>query len=291
MHKCQVTVAIPTYKRLEKLSITLEKILECDPQPDEIIIHIDNSDRATEKTIKQKYPKIKIIISQTQLGPGGGRNKIINAAKNNVVASFDDDSYPLDKDYFKRLLILFKKLPHAAIINAAVFHLGELIDSAQYTASFDSNFIGCGCAYQRDIFLQTTGYVALPLAYGMEEVDLGLRLINLNFKIVNTPWLRVFHNTNLEHHNQPQITAATIANQMLLTYLRYPIIYWWLGGLQCLNRIVWSIKNNRVQGILLGIKLIPQLIIKYHSDRAPVSSQALAKYLASRNHFTPINLT
>lgn len=290
MNKCQITVAIPTYNRSDKLLISLSKILQCDPQPDEIIIHIDNSDRATEKIITEQYPTIKIIISKIRIGPGGGRNKIIKAATNNIIASFDDDSYPLDLDYFSRLITLFEKLPHAAVISAAVFHIGEPIKLDKYTASINSNFIGCGCAYQRDIFLKTTGYVDLPLAYGMEEVDLALRLINLNWNIINSEWLRVFHNTNLEHHNLPQITAATIANQILLTYLRYPIFLWWLGFFQSCNRVIWLIKNNRFAGILLGVILIPQLIIKYQGDRAPISPQAIAKYLKDRRHFTAINL-
>jgi len=116
MNKCNITVGIPTYNRIEKLLISLEKILQCDPQPNEIIIHIDNGDRTTEKIITQKYPEIKLILSSTRMGPGGGRNKIINAATNNIIASFDDDSYPLDQDYFQRLKILFKELPNTAVI-------------------------------------------------------------------------------------------------------------------------------------------------------------------------------
>ena len=290
MNKCNITVGIPTYNRIEKLLISLEKILQCDPQPNEIIIHIDKGDRTTEKIITQKYPEIKLILSSTRMGPGGGRNKIINAATNNIIASFDDDSYPLDQDYFQRLKILFEKLPNTAVINGAVFHIGESIKPDKYIASINSNFIGCGCAYRRDIFLQTTGYIALPLAYGMEEVDLALRLINLNWNIVNTPWLRVFHKTNLEHHNQPQITAATIANQILLTYLRYPLKLWWVGFYQCSNRIIWLIKNHRLAGILTGIISIPQLILKHQGDRAPISTQALNNYLKYRRKFITIKL-
>lgn len=291
MNQCNITVAIPTYQRIEKLLITLEKILECDPQPNEIIIHIDHGDRATEKVIKEKYPEIKIITSQTQMGPGGGRNKIINTAKNNLIASFDDDSYPLDQNYFSRLIILFAKFPEVAIIGAAIFHLGETIQTDEYRAEITSNFIGCGCSYRRDLFQQTTGYVALPLAYGVEEVDLALRLTDLDWQIIYSPWLRVLHNTQLEHHLQPQVTTATIANQMLLTYLRYPLTWWWLGLLQAMNRIIWSIKYHRFAGILSGIILIPQLILKYRSDRHSVSTKSLRKYLKYRRQSIKIQLS
>lgn len=289
--KCAITVAIPTFKRKEKLLISLKKILQCNPQPDEIIVHIDNNDSSTEQLIKQKYPDIKIIKSQTRIGPGGGRNRIINEAINSIVASFDDDSYPIDTDYFNRLLTLFKKLPNAAIIGAEIYHIDESIKADLYAAEKTSNFIGCGCAYRRDVFQQTTGYVNLPLAYGMEEVDLALRLVDLNCEIIHSSWLRVFHNTRLEHHNNPKITAASIANQMLLTYLRYPILFWGFGFLQCFNRVFWLIKHGRSKGIVRGAFLIPLLILKHFSDRKTVSSDSLNKYLKYRNCSTPIELS
>lgn len=287
---CPVTIAIPTFKRQEKLLISLNKILQCNPRPDEIIIHIDNNDDSTEKKIKEQYPDLKIIKSQTRVGPGGGRNKIINEAKNKIVASFDDDSYPIDTDYFTRLITLFEKLPNAAVIGAEVYHIDESIELARYAAEKTTNFIGCGCAYRRDVFKQTTGYVNLPLAYGMEEVDLALRIVDLKWEIIHSPWLRVFHNTRLEHHNNPKVTAASIANQILLTYLRYPIIFWWLGFLQCLNRIFWLIKHHRLNGIIQGIVLIPQLILEHFCERKTVSANSLNKYLKYRNFPIQIKL-
>ncbi len=287
---CPLTVAIPTFKRTEKLLISLKKILQCNPQPNEIIIHIDNNDNQTEEIIKKKYPDIKIIKSQTRVGPGGGRNKIIGEAKNQIIASFDDDSYPIDTDYFSRLITLFEKLPNAAVIGAEIYHVGETINLDKYTAEKTTNFIGCGCAYRRDVFQQTTGYVNLPLAYGMEEVDLALRLINMKWEIVNSPWLRVFHNTKLEHHNTPEITAASIANQMLLTYLRYPVSFWWWGFLQCLNRIFWLIKHQRLAGIIQGLISIPSLLVKNSKYRQTVSYNSLKKYLQYRNNPVDIDL-
>ena len=56
------------------------------------------------------------------------------------------------------------------------------------------------CVYRRSAFLEAGGYVPLPVAYGMEEVDLALRLHSRGGKILTTPWLRVFHNTDLKRH-------------------------------------------------------------------------------------------
>ncbi|BAT55536.1 family 2 glycosyl transferase [Nostoc sp. NIES-3756] len=283
MDTCEITVVIPTYNRLSKLLETLEKISECHPQPNEIIIHIDGNDTVTEQCLKNsQYQNIKIIKNSLQVGPGGGRNIAIAHATNYIVASLDDDSYPIDKDYFYRLQVLFQNFPKAAVIAANIFHINETVTDDKLTAKWVSDFVGCGCAYRKEVFQQTQGYVQLPVAYGMEEVDLSLRLHNMEWGVLESSWLRVFHNTTLEHHSNPKITAASIANQVLLAYLRYPAQFWWLGIAQCINRVLWLIKHGRTAGIKEGIFAIPQLIKQYHQQRQIVSGKSLLSYLQLR---------
>ncbi|MBD2690195.1 glycosyltransferase family 2 protein [Anabaena catenula] len=290
MNTCKISVIIPTYNRLSQLLETVEKILECNPCPNEIIIHIDGNDITTEPGLKNlNLPSIKIIKSSVQVGPGGGRNIAIVHANNPIIASFDDDSYPLDTDYFERLTNLFNSFPTAAVIAASIFHINETITPAQLTGTWVSNFIGCGCAYRKEVFQQTTGYVNLPVAYGMEEVDLSLRLHDMGWSILESSWLRVFHNTQLEHHNNPRITAASIANQILLAYLRYPILFCWLGIGQCMSRIFWLIRHGRTSGIVEGLFLIPKLIRQYHQQRQPISAKSLVSYLYLRRNTLPVS--
>ncbi len=281
---CPVTAGIPTYQRPDELLETLDKILNCNPRPNEIIIHIDGNDVVTEKALKNRFSDIKIIKSHPNIGPGGGRNKIIAQAQNSIVASFDDDSYPIDKDYFNRLQILFDKLPNAAVIGAKIYHIDEKIETDSSSAEWIANFTGCGCAYRRDIFKLTNGYVCLPLAYGMEEVDVALRLHAMGWGVLSSPWLRVFHNTRLEHHSNPKITAASIANLGLLAYLRYPISFWWFGIGQCFNRIFWLIQHGRIAGIISGIFAIPSLIWRNRKQRQVIPAQELKSYLHLRGN-------
>lgn len=285
---CPITAVMPTYNRAAKLLESLDRIFNCDPYPNQIIIHIDNHDRLTQQAIEHSKfadrAEIKLLLSSTQVGPGGGRNRAIAAAKNSIVASFDDDSYPIDSDYFARLLQLFQDFPEAAIIGAAIYHQHEPIQPDRHSAAWAADFVGCGCAYRREVFLQTEGYVPLPVAYGMEEIDLSLRLHDLNWKILYSPWLRVFHNTELKHHSSAKITAASIANQALLAYLRYPISHWGLGTAQCLNRIKWLIQHQRFRGIVTGVATVPNLIRQHQAQRQPISAQSLRSFLQLRRN-------
>jgi len=290
MNNCNISVVIPTYQRSEQLLKAINQLLECDPCPDEIIIHIDGGDTVTESMLQtSELQNIVMLRSSTQMGPGGGRNRAIAQAKHPIIASFDDDSYPIDKDYFQRLLNLFEAYPNAAVIAAAIYHQNETIAPDQRSDTQVADFVGCGCAYRQSVFQQTSGYVPLPLAYGMEEVDFSLRLHAMGWQVVQSQWLRVFHDTKLEHHQRPQVTAASIANQALLTYLRYPTELWWLGIAQCLNRIIWLIQHQRFSGIFGGIWMIPQLIKANYSHRQTVSSDSLQSFINLRRHSIPID--
>lgn len=291
MNSCSITVVIPTYNRPTKLLQAIKHVESCNPCPDEIIVHIDNNDSITESALLSSNLKVIVIKSPNQVGPGGGRNLAIARAKNAIVASFDDDSYPLDVDYFSRLLQLFEQFPKAAVIGAAIYHIGEEVKLDEQKAQWSSAFVGCGCAYRKDIFLQTSGYVELPVAYGMEEVDLALRMHHKGWGILISPWLRVFHDTKLEHHSSPQVTSASIANLALLAYLRYPPSLWWLGIGQCLNRILWLLRHQRLAGITDGLLSIPKLIRQHHHYRQVITPQSLLSYLRLRRSVACVPLS
>jgi GT2 family glycosyltransferase len=177
-----------------------------------------------------------------------------------------------------QLLKLFEAFPKAAVIGTKIYHQNEAIEPYTLSTRWTASFVGCGCAYRKEVFQQTSGYVQLPVAYGMEEADLSLRLHDLGWGVLESDWLRVFHNTELAHHSHPKITAASIANQMLLAYLRYPVLCWWLGVLQCISRIFWLIRHGRFSGIWDGILAIPVLIQQHQTDRQTVSAKSLFSY-------------
>lgn len=277
-----VTAIVTAYKRIEQTLTTLGKLQACIPGADEIIVHVDGNQTTCAEAIHQAFPTVKILVSNDSVGPGGGRNKLVAEARNEIVASFDDDSFPLDADYFARVMAMFKQFPEASILSAAIYHQGETVEPASETVEWAADFIGCGCAYRRSAFLKTSGYVPLTVAYGMEEVDIALRILEGNTRILKTTWLRVFHDTRLQHHRNPDIVAASIANLALLAFLRYPVSMWPLGAAQCLNRIRWLLTHRRVNGILRGIWMIPGYVWSKRKFRQPLSRGTVSSFLKLR---------
>jgi GT2 family glycosyltransferase len=277
-----ISAIVTAYERIDQTLATLRMIQSCTPPPDEVLVHVDANRRDCEHAIHKAFPSLRVLVSKEQVGPGGGRNKLVEAAQFEFVASFDDDSYPIDSDYFARAGKLFKQFPDAAVICAALYHPDEALGLDERTAQWTADFSGGACLYRRQAFLDAGGYVPLPVAYGMEEVDLAIRLHSRGGRILTTRWLRVFHNTDLERHADPRVTAGSIANLALLAYLRYPVSLWIVGVGQCANRLVWLLRHGRRRGILKGVAMIPAHLRAHHRYRMPVSKAAVQSYLALR---------
>src|SRR5689334_1850551 len=277
-----IAAIVTAYERIEQTLATLRVIQSCVPRPDEVLVHVDANQVACEQAIRDAFPSVRLLRSVEQVGPGGGRNKLVEAAQSEFVASFDDDSYPIDSDYFARALRSFEKFPEASVICAALYHAGESIGLDEKSAQWTADFSGGACIYRRKAFLEAGGYVPLPVAYGMEEVDFAIRLHAQGGKILTTPWLRVFHNTDLKRHGDPRVTAGSIANLALLAYLRYPVSLWGIGAGQCANRLLWLVRHGRYDGIARGLTMIPGHLRAHRKFRLTVSNRAVRSYLALR---------
>lgn len=282
----RISAIVTTYERIDQTLATLRVIQSCVPTPDEILVHVDADQVKCEQAISKEFPDVRVLRSRDQVGPGGGRNKLMDAAQYDFVASFDDDSYPIDSDYFERARKLFERFPDASVICAALYHTGEPIGLDDRSAQWTADFSGGACIYRRNAFLEAGGYVPLPVAYGMEEVDLAIRLHSTGGKILSTRWLRVFHENDLKQHADPSVTAGSIANLALLAYLRYPVSLWVIGAGQCLNRLVWLLRHGRYRGIVKGFGMIPSHLRANQRYRLPLSSTVVRSYLTLRR--TPI---
>jgi GT2 family glycosyltransferase len=282
-----ITAIVTAFDKGRQTIDTLRRINACDPPPDEVIVHVDANQKNCLKEIQNAYPGVAIMISDKHIGPGGSRNRLIEACRNELVASFDDDSYPLDCDYFKRVKIVAERFPDAAVICGAVYHRGEVVEQGTPVGCWTADFSGAACVYRRTEFLQGEGYVPLPVAYGMEEVDLALRLHARGGKVLTTNWLRVFHDTDLNKHRDPTVTAHSIANLALLTYLRYPASLWWVGFAQCANRVIWLLRHGRWRGVVAGLIMIPSHLRNHNQYKMRIGSDTVRSYLSLRRAPVP----
>src|ERR1044072_1571789 len=155
----KISAIVTASERSEQTLATLRVIRSCTPPPDEVLVHVDANRRDCEQAICKAFPDVGVLVSKDHVGPGGGRNKLVDAAKFDLVARFDDDSYPIDSDYFARAAKLFEQFPEAAVICAAIYQVGEAIGLDERSAEWTGGFFRAAGVYQRTGFFRGGGFV------------------------------------------------------------------------------------------------------------------------------------
>lgn len=274
-----VAVIIPTYGRKLAVISVLQKIQQCHPRPAEIWIHIDQSDGKLELELKRRFPNVGVLTSLQRLGPGGGRHQCLLNCLSPYIASFDDDSYPVDADFFLQVVRLFQERPQAAVFGATIWHRNEPQKTRNTGIVRRPSFVGCGHAIRLAAYRQVRGYLSSPIPYGMEESDLSLQLFVSGWQVFEAECLRVFHDTDLKHHRSPEIVSATIANVGLYAFLHYPIAGLGRALLQLANKVAYCIRVGRLRGIGSGLARIPFVCFHYRQFRNPLNWKTVKRFL------------
>jgi GT2 family glycosyltransferase len=271
-----VSVVIPTFRRREVLAETLNALRRCQPPPGEILVMVDYGDRETRAVLEPNFPEVRWTEAEERLGPGGARNILFAMAQHPYVASFDDDSSPIDPDFFADVGTLFEENPRAGVIAAgAIVHDGETVPPRTRAIVPAVEFVGCGAVVRREAFLETRGYLPLEFGYGAEEVDVSLQLLDKGWQILSSDALRVRHRTSRAHQARPEVTSAHISNTALVGYLRYPLVLWSFVVVQIGRRVVWSLRNGRSAGVVQGLASIPRNLWRHRAQRAPVKARVI----------------
>ena len=250
-----VSVAIPCFGNEASLMAVLGRISACDPLPQEVLLHLDGSwEPATDPALNCAV-EVRVLRCGKHLGPGGGRDLLLKAANCDVVCSFDDDSWPLDTDYFAQALAVMEAFPNTAVLSPAIYlrekpimpRLAEVIECVA--------FEGSASVTRKGHYLKLPGYVPVPEAYGVEEVDLSLQAHAAGYQILSCPWLRAWHDR--PYSDNKHSILPWVRNEVLLAYLRYPR---WLqpwGWLRAVRHVIRHALPGRLTALLQALASTP----------------------------------
>lgn len=255
-----ISVIIPACLRVDCLERLLRKLRHSTPAPNEILVHVDGGNMALMEPLRETYPEVQWLVSDIYVGPGGARNRLVAAARHELVANFDDDSFPDQPDYFARVRHTVALFPHAAVISAA----GQPSEWTDGGFCEIAVFSGCGCVFRKSWFQRVRGFVPLPIAYNMEEVDVSLQLHAIGGKIIHDPELRVKHEHPEEPRDGVNLAAEILSNTALLPFLRYPLWLLPVGLLHVLSMVLWMVRNRTIRAIPPGLARIPA---RLHANR------------------------
>jgi GT2 family glycosyltransferase len=286
MKPVPVSVGIPTFGRGLRLVQTLEHLWACDPPPAQVIVHVDQSDGELDRELAARFPSIRILSSVGNVGPGGGRHRCLQAATQPFFASFDDDSWPVDRDFFAEVVTVFERHPRVAVLAATIQFLREVQSERVAEVKTITDYTGCGYAIRVEAYRQTAGHIDRACAYGVEEVDLSMQLHALEWRILECRSLRVFHDTQLSHHSRADVVACMVQNIALRAFLRYPVWLWPRAILQIGNIVLDMIRRRRFAGLCAGLCGIPATLIHYASQRRQLPAAKIRSFLNARPRLT-----
>lgn len=252
-----ISVAIPAYRNADSLRETLRRVCSCEPLPQEIVIHADSGWQVPSVVYQGLPVSVRVITSSENLGPGGGRHRLFQEAAFEIIASFDDDSWPLDRDYFAQAMLVMEAFPNVAVMSPAVYLREKPVLAPMSEATTVRSFEGSASVHRRSQYLKLPGYVPVPAAYGVEEADLALQIHAAGFEILSCPWMRAWHDRPYADHKHTVL--PWIRNEVLLSYLRFPHIaqpWGWVRALRhvwrhrreispftLLRELAWSLPN------------------------------------------------
>ncbi|MCF7785954.1 MAG: glycosyltransferase [Prosthecobacter sp.] len=274
-----ISVAVPTCRRFAQLRVTLQRLHACLPPPAEILVHLDGNDGALRDLVQIEFPGVRLLHSEILMGPGGARNRMMQEARYSWVAHFDDDSFPNDIDYFARAWSLITRLPETAVFCASILPMESHDAQGLWLQAV---YPGCGHLMSRDWFLRTRGYLPIPIAYNLEEVDVGIQLHAMGGRCLQSGELRVFHDHLPPVREDEKTQVGMMINTVLFPLLRYPLplLPQACGSvMRRLFRLAWR-QEWRV--ITRALCMLPAAIRRYLPQRAPVSTAAAWSWLLLR---------
>lgn len=201
-----VSVIVITYHRNQFLQATLASIFRQEGLrgPFEIIV-IDNGGDATIPPSPRAEITVHVVRPEHNRGVTGGRNLGITLAKGSHLIFIDDDAVWHDNQDMARIVARLESTPRCGCVAARILNprTGEtdrkmlpMPDKSRLEHSTvpveTPYFYGCAHAIRSEA-VERVGMYPERLVYGMEELDLSLRLLDAGYVIVYDPDIAALH--------------------------------------------------------------------------------------------------
>ncbi|MCG2809081.1 MAG: glycosyltransferase family 2 protein, partial [Candidatus Portnoybacteria bacterium] len=120
----KVSVNVLTHNAIKYISNCLESILKSNYPNYEIIVVDNNSKDGTPELIARKFPQVKLVLSEKNLGCSGGHNLGIKQAKGDIFFFLDDDTI-IHPDLIRVLVEELESSPQIGVTGPKIYSMNE----------------------------------------------------------------------------------------------------------------------------------------------------------------------
>jgi GT2 family glycosyltransferase len=226
---------------LEKYLPSVVAALAGNPRNEIVVVDNGSSDGSAD-WVRQRFPEVKLLALDRNLGFGGGSNAGMRAAKNDIVVLLNSDMR-VDADFLAPLLAGFTDERVFAVSCQILFtdsakrreetgltqgwweegglRVRHRIDS-QILDLYPCFYGGGGsCAFDRRKFLELGGFDPLLAPFYLEDTDVGYQAWKRGWKVLYQPRSVVYHEhrgTIGKRFTEPQIQAVLKKNFILFAW-------------------------------------------------------------------------
>ncbi len=211
-----VSVVIPTWNGRDLLEQYLPSVVKAASfHPDNEIIVVDNaSEDGTAEFIGERFPRVRLLRLEKNLGFGGGNNAGVAAARHDVVVVLNNDMR-VDPDTFQKLLEGFRGREGVFAVSAQIFlrdpsrrreetgltegvfrsgflQVGHVVEDE--TGLYPTFYAGGGSsAFDRRKYLELGGFDPLFHPFYLEDTDLSYLAWKRGWQVLYQPAAIVHH--------------------------------------------------------------------------------------------------
>jgi GT2 family glycosyltransferase len=220
-----VSIMITTKGRIEDLRRTCRVLQQLDPRPLEVLITMDGCTEDVVAAVKTESPEARVFVNEIALGSVASRDRMMRAARGDLVLALDDDSYPEQLDCIDRIVQMFEQQPHLAVL-----HFPQRTDEYPETLAqtdfgpehLTRSFANSGAVLRRSTYLQLPGFES-RFFHMYEEPDYGLQCVAAGYEVLFSPVITIRHHYSGETRDEIRIHHRHARNELWSTLMRCPL--------------------------------------------------------------------
>src|SRR5438876_11716610 len=215
---------ITTRNRILDLRRTCRALQQLNPLPLEVLITMDGCTAGVVGAVKGELPEARLFVNPIGRGSVASRDRMMRAARGDLVLALDDDSYPEQLDCIARIVPTFEQQP-----TLAVLHFPQRTDEYPETLAqtdfgperLTRTFPNSGAVLRRSTYLRLAGFES-RFFHAYEEPDYALQCVAAGYNVVFSPVITIRHHYSMQARDEIRIHHRHARNEFWSTVMRCP---------------------------------------------------------------------
>lgn len=297
-----VTILIITWNRKDDVLETIQSINEQSYSNFEIVVVDNGSKDGTVEAITGKYPLVRCVSLEKNMGVSAGRNAGIAIALGEIIFFLDSDASP-GKNTLENVVNRLKNEPNLGVLNCKIVNAttrkldggpGWVYSTKMVTKQdqefYSYSFSEGGAAIRKHV-LDKTGLFWDYLFFGCEGQELSLRILDAGYTILYYPTAVVYHRASpLARVNEMERDSHNLRNSLSLYLVRLP---WWLflllAPLKLFAKIFKGVRRGYIRQILSALRDFIHQVPILMKQRAPIQNKTARVYLKMLREQGPLS--